>query len=98
MPSPISAITNLPAPEAVRPPTESGKPGEFGEILASAIRQVERSRAEAGQSVGNFLSGETEDLHTAVLAVEKAELAFDLFLQVRGKVVQAYQEIMRMQI
>ena len=48
--------------------------------------------------MGRFLSGEGEDLHTTILATQQAELSFDLFLQMRNKVVSAYQEIMRMQM
>jgi flagellar hook-basal body complex protein FliE len=48
--------------------------------------------------VERFLSGEGEDLHTTVLATTQAELSFNMFLQMRNKVVSAYQEIMRMQI
>ncbi len=59
---------------------------------------MEQTRNEAAQSVENFLSGEGEELHTTVLATQRAELSFELGLQVRNKVVQAYQEIMRMQL
>ncbi len=45
-----------------------------------------------------FLNGDGEDVHTTVLAAERAELSFDLFLQARNKVVSAYQEIMRLQM
>jgi flagellar hook-basal body complex protein FliE len=45
--------------------------------------------------VDRFLSGEGEDVHTTVLAVQRATLSFDLFLQARNKVVSAYQELMR---
>jgi flagellar hook-basal body complex protein FliE len=48
--------------------------------------------------VERFLSGEGEELHTTVLATQRAELAFEMFLQARNKVVNAYQEIMRMQV
>ena len=53
---------------------------------------------DASASVERFLSGEGEELHTPILATQRAELAFDLFLQTRNKVVSAYQEIMRMQL
>jgi flagellar hook-basal body complex protein FliE len=53
---------------------------------------------DASRSVENFLSGEGEDIHTTVLATQRAELAFEMFQQVRNKVVSAYQEIMRMQM
>ena len=52
----------------------------------------------ANQSVQNFLSGDGEDLHSTVLAVQRADLEFDMLMQVRNKVVSAYQEVMRMQM
>lgn len=73
-------------------------PQKFQDIITNVIEKVDAPKAEADRAVERFLSGEGEELHTAVLAVERAELAFELFLQVRNKVVQAYQEIMRMQI
>jgi flagellar hook-basal body complex protein FliE len=48
--------------------------------------------------VEGFLSGDGQELHSAVLAVQRADLAFELGLQVRNKVVSAYQEIMRLQM
>ena len=56
------------------------------------------SLGQAAQSVERFLSGEGEELHTTALGAQRAELAFEMFLQTRNKVVQAYQEIMRMQM
>ena len=55
-------------------------------------------KVQANQSVENFLAGKNEDVHTAVLATQRADLSFELFMQVRNKVVSAYQEIMRMQV
>jgi len=72
--------------------------GEFGDVLSNAIQTVDGLGQEASASVGRFLSGDGEDLHTTVLATTRAELAFDMFLQTRNKVVSAYQEIMKMQI
>jgi len=71
---------------------------EFGNILQGAIDQVEGAGNNANQSVQQFLSGDGEDLHTTVLAVQRANLEFDMLMQVRNKVVSAYQEIMRMQM
>jgi len=50
----------------------------------------------ASASVEQFLSGEGGELHSVVLATQRAELSFDLMLQMRNKIVSAYQEIMRM--
>ena len=98
MPAPISSISmHLPV-ESLRPTAPAGKPGQFEQVLQNAIQNVEQFQREANQTVGKFLSGETEELHTAALATQKAELAFDLGLQVRNKVIDAYQEVMKMQM
>ena len=93
---PISAPSLAAIPAASGSATASG--GAFQQVLSSAIDTVEKFGQNASASVEQFLSGEGEDVHTTVLAVERANLAFEFFLQARGKVVGAYQEIMRMQI
>lgn len=99
MPTPISAITTISAPGALKPPSfEAGKPGEFQKVLESTLQTLQSTQNDANQAVQSFLTGETEELHTTVLATQRAEIAFQLGLQVRNKVVQAYQEIMRMQM
>jgi flagellar hook-basal body complex protein FliE len=98
MPVSIASIPALPAPEAVRPLAAERTPGGFSDVLAGAIRDVQGFGQAADRSVKQFLAGEGEELHSTALAVQRAELAFDLFLQTRNKVVQAYQEIMRMQV
>ena len=97
MPGSIAPIAAPVAPEMVSPGgLRAG--GGFQETFSAAVRAVEGLGQDASSSVTRFLSGEGEELHTAVLAVQRAELSFDLFLQARGKVVSAYQEIMRMQM
>ena len=53
---------------------------------------------DAGAEIQRLLTGETEDVHKTLLAVQKTDLAFEMLLEVRNKVVQAYQEIMRIQV
>ena len=77
---------------------ERAKPGEFQKVLEGAINGVESLNSDASDSVQKFLTGETEELHSMALAAERAEIAFQLGLQVRNKVISAYQEIMRMQL
>lgn len=101
MPMPISAIQlpqTIQPSSAVRSASENGKPGEFQSLLENAVHRVEQFRTEASQATERFLSGDDEEVHTAVLATQRAELAFDLGLQIRNKVVDAYQEVMRMQL
>ena len=98
MTSPISNITPLTLPDLQLPMQGAGKPGEFQNVLSGAIDQMESMGKSATDSVQKFLSGENEELHTTILATQKAELAFQLGMQVRNKVVDAYQEIMKMQL
>ena len=99
MPLPVGPIGGIAAPavpELTRP--AAGNPGEFRKFLSSAIREVELARTEADTRTQRFLSGENEELHQVVLATQHAEISLELFQQVRNKVVQAYQEVMRMQM
>jgi flagellar hook-basal body complex protein FliE len=94
----ISGIPPVLIPPAGSAPQSRAGSGEFQEILKSAIDQVELSRSNATQSVEQFLAGEGDDLHSTILAVQRADLEFEMLMQVRNKVVAAYQEIMRMQM
>ena len=98
MVNPVSSIRPISLPEPVQPAGNTASPGGFQSVLEGMIGKAEQSRATAQNSVSNFLSGGNEELHSVVLATQRAELEFDLFLQVRNKVVTAYQEIMRMQV
>ncbi len=83
---------------AVFSPSDSGVTGSFADHLKTSIQTVEGMGQEAGKSIERLLSGEGEELHQVAMAVQKAEISFDLLMQTRNKVVQAYQEIMRMQL
>jgi flagellar hook-basal body complex protein FliE len=98
MTGPILPISSLAPPDPIRPAGESAGGGAFQEALSTAIQNVESFGQNASASVERFLSGEGEELHTTIMATQRAELAFELFLQTRNKVVSAYQEIMRMQM
>ena len=93
--TPISGAS--PITPVLAAPAAPGGTG-FGDVLNSAIQNVEGARSAGAQAVENFLSGESGELHSTILAAQRASLSFDLFLQVRNKVVSAYQEIMRMQV
>jgi flagellar hook-basal body complex protein FliE len=98
MPAPIAPIASLSADaaELLAAPKASQADG-FSAVLAHAIQGVQDIQQASAQSVEKFLAGDGQELHTTVLATQRAELSFELFLQVRNKVVAAYQEIMRMQ-
>lgn len=70
----------------------------FAALLSEAVQRMDQGNKSAAQAVDRFLSGENEEIHSLVLATQRNQLQFELFLQVRNKVVQAYQEVMRMQM
>lgn len=91
---------NLKMPE-VRVPGASGDSkgnSGFGEILKDAISTVNELQQKSDQEIQKLMTGESQDVHTTVIAMQKADLSFQMMMQVRNKIVQAYQEIMRMQI
>lgn len=98
--APITPVSTIAVPQAA-PADSSGSAsgaGAFQSMLEGMIGRVEQSQAQAQQAAQNFLGGGDEELHSVALAAQRADLQFDLFLQVRNKAVSAYQEIMRMQV
>lgn len=94
----ITPISSIPLPEAAAASSAGSQPGAFRKLMEGAISGVEQSRADAAEAVESLLAGEGGELHSTLLATQRAELSLDLFLQMRNKVVEAYQEIMRMQV
>jgi flagellar hook-basal body complex protein FliE len=77
------------------PATANGK--SFGESLMSLVESVEQNGAEANSAVTNMLD-KTGDVHDAMIALQRAEMSLQLTVQIRNKLVSAYQDIMRMPI
>jgi flagellar hook-basal body complex protein FliE len=92
--TPITPIAPLAATGAA---SAAGKTANFASLMDGVIQGMEQPRQEANQAVQNLLNGDGE-LHTVALATQRADLVFDLGLQVRNKIVSAYQEVMRMQL
>ncbi len=81
---------------AAQPAQDGEQP--FGMVLADAIGEVQRLQTEADTTIRQFVAGEIKDVTDPVIAVQKADIAFQTMMQVRNRMVQAYEEIMRMQI
>ena len=82
--------------------TGSGKPEKnsatpFGGILRNLVEQTTKLDHQAQQAVTGLLSGQGVEVHEAMIATQKADMAFELALQVRNKAVGAYQQMMAMQ-
>jgi flagellar hook-basal body complex protein FliE len=74
-------------------PTEGG----FSGVLNNVLQQVNQLNGGAEQQIGSLLKGGNTDMSTVMIAVEKADVAFQLMMQVRNKIVSAYQDIEKMQ-
>lgn len=74
-----------------------GDKSEFLKTLDGAMNQVNQLSDDASSKVSELLQGNGQDLHSAMIAVEKADISFQLMMQVRNKIIQAYQTISQLQ-
>ncbi|NLN77781.1 MAG: flagellar hook-basal body complex protein FliE [Armatimonadetes bacterium] len=86
-----------------RPETPKAEAGgdvsaSFAQSIKKAVDEVNGLQKQADNLAVNMASGDVEDVHKAMIAMQKAKLALDFSIQVRNKVIEAYQEIMRMQV
>ena len=93
----ITPITDLPLSLGRRPQAAEGGAG-FGAMLKDAISAVNDLSQQSDKEIQKIITGETNDLHTAVIAMQRADVSFQMMMQVRNKIVQAYQEVLRMQV
>ena len=70
----------------------------FGDTLKQAIGDVNQLQQQAGKAVEQMVAGEAVDLHEVMIAAEKAKTSFDLLMEIRNKALDAYREIMRIQV
>ena len=83
--------------ESLNRPAAPEKTGGFENALRDAIGQMEELQTDSEQQVGALLQGERGDVHNVMIAVERADVAFQLMMQVRNKIVNAYQQVSQMQ-
>lgn len=70
----------------------------FSEMLTDSLTEVNGLQKEADTAIQKLVTGESKNLHETMLAVEKAQIAFKTMNQIRHKVIDAYREVMRMQV
>jgi len=92
----LSHLNSL-APPSLNRSQETTSPG-FTDMLANAISETNKSQVTADRAIEKLSSGEEKNIHEAMITMEKADISLRLMVQMRNKVVEAYQEIMRMQV
>jgi flagellar hook-basal body complex protein FliE len=95
----FGAISNayMPSPAASADLGGQSAGESFSDILSNAVQGVNKLHDDAASKVSNVMQGGGGDLNEVMVAVEKADVSFQLMMQVRNKIVSAYQEIERMQ-
>ncbi len=91
---PASAV---PTRESVSPSGGAADQGSFSDSLVGLLNAVDRTAGEANSAIAGMVKG-TGDVHEAMIALQRAETSLQITVQVRNKLVQAYQDIMRMPI
>lgn len=77
-------------------PKEPSKPGEsFVDLLKSSVNEVNNMKRGAGQKMQKLVTGEISSVHEVMVSVEEASIAFNLLMQVRNKLLQAWNELKR---
>ena len=93
---PLTMLTNSPAKAEDVGATDLSK--QFGSFLNDAISNISNQESQVDSLNTQFISGNLADVHQLTIASEKASLGLELTLQVRNKVIEAYQDVMRMQM
>ncbi len=85
-------------PAALKSKVQGAEKGGFENMLKESLEKVNTLQGEADKSIEGLASGKVQDLHETMIAIEKADLSFNLMVQVRNKLIAAYEEVMRMQV
>src|SRR5437867_3926679 len=98
-PIPFSELEKL-SPGILLPPIDAASPadGTFEKAISGLVNEVSGKQAAAGAAVNGLLNGQNVSLHQTMIALEEASISFQLMVEVRNKMLESYQELMRMQI
>jgi flagellar hook-basal body complex protein FliE len=98
--NPIPSLPPLAPLSGALRPNEQGTGGEpaFADLLKEAMKEVSDAQAQAEGEARNLMVGNGTDMHSAILAVQKADVSFQMMMAVRSKLIDAYREVMRMQM
>ena len=96
-PIPAAELEKL-ASASELPEMPASQPASFSGVLEKFLDNVNNKQIAAGQAVHDLQNGQSASLHQAMIAMEEASVSFQLMVEVRNKVLESYQELMRMQI
>ncbi len=94
----ISNLGSITPVQTGSEPLRSATGEGFGSVIKDAVESIDRTQKDAESEIAKAVSGESPDLHRTIIALQTADLKFQLGLQVRNKLIGAYDEIMRMPV
>jgi flagellar hook-basal body complex protein FliE len=103
--NPLDALRSIQGPESTQLPlgggqaaqADKGKGPSFQDILSDLVKEVHGLQQDADKSIEGLVTGETQDVHDVTTRMAEAGIAFDLMMEVRNKLLDAYQQILQMQ-
>ena len=98
---PLNPISPIPSFSPITGPTDPGEQVDgisFSDLLKQTLREASEGDKSAEDASQNLMVGEGTDMHTAMLAVQKADINMMMMMAVRSKLIDAYREVMRMQL
>lgn len=78
--------------------TEGGDTQSFADVLSNAINSVDETMKSSDQQVQDFIAGESNNVHDVMISMQRAQMSFEMMVEIRNKAIETYQEISRMQI
>ena len=90
--------TILPEMDAPKKPTPEGSSSPFGDYVKRSLTEVNGKMRNADRAINDLATGKNQDIHNTMIAMQKAEISFELVLQIRNKLMTAFDEIRRMSI
>jgi flagellar hook-basal body complex protein FliE len=93
----VDPVGYLPAATATTA-AQGAAPGDFGTWLSQSLSRTNQQLVRADQGLQQLAAGETENLHQVMIALEEARVGVQLLVQVRNRLLEAYQEILRLQV
>ena len=92
------AVSSLPLDLLAAGQKPSSSSGSFGKLVQSFVEDTNSQQLQADRSVEMLATGQSDSVHETMLALTKADLSLRVFMEVRNKVIEAYQDVMRMQL
>ena len=96
--APLQPTQPIASPVTLQAKTVKGGPGEFMKVLTRIGKDVSKTQKVADEQVAALASGKTDNIHQVMLSLGKAETSFNYMMEVRNRLVEAYKEVMRIQV